>query len=73
MNSTRRIVQYLFGLFIMTLGIAFSLKSNLGSTPISSIPYSMELIWGIEVGLATSIFSYFNIQCFACLDRAYYT
>ena len=57
MNSTRRIVQYLFGLFIMTLGIAFSLKSNLGSTPISSIPYSMELIWGIEVGLATSIFN----------------
>ena len=57
MNSTRRIVQYLFGLFIMTLGIAFSLKSNLGSTPSSSIPYSMELIWGIEVGLATSIFN----------------
>lgn len=57
MIEIKRIVRYLFGLFIMTLGIAFSLKSNLGSTPISSIPYSMELIWGIEVGLATAIFN----------------
>ena len=34
--------RYLFlcvGLFIMSLGIAFSIKSNLGTSPISSLPY----------------------------------
>ncbi|MDO5848496.1 MAG: DUF6198 family protein [Methanobrevibacter sp.] len=37
----------------MTIGVAFSFKSNLGSSPISSIPYSISLIWGIDVGTAT--------------------
>ena len=40
----------------MTVGIAFSFRSNLGSSPVSSIPYSMQHIWAIEVGLATIIF-----------------
>lgn len=40
----------------MTIGVAFSFKSNLGSSPISSIPYSAYLIFGIDVGLATIIF-----------------
>lgn len=40
----------------MTIGVAFSFKSNLGSSPISSIPYSISLIYPIDVGTATIIF-----------------
>ncbi|OUM61155.1 hypothetical protein PIROE2DRAFT_12914 [Piromyces sp. E2] len=40
----------------MTIGIAFSVKSDLGVSPVSSIPYSMTCIWGIEMGKATIIF-----------------
>lgn len=40
----------------MTLGIAISVKSNLGVSPVSSIPYTMTCVWGIEMGLATIIF-----------------
>ena len=40
----------------MTVGIAFSFRSNLGSSPVSSIPYSMQHVWAIEVGVATIIF-----------------
>lgn len=52
----KRIFNYLLGLWFITLGIGFSIKSNLGSTPVSSVPYTLNLIWGIEIGLATFIF-----------------
>ena len=56
MDMVKRISLYVLGLFVMTVGIAFSFRSNLGSSPVSSIPYSMQHIWAIEVGLATIIF-----------------
>ena len=51
-----RIPMYFIGLFIMTIGIAFSVKSNLGVSPVSSIPYTMTCVWGIEMGKATILF-----------------
>ena len=52
----KRVFNYIFGLYLITLGVAFSIKSNLGSAPVSSIPYAMNLIWDIEIGVATFIF-----------------
>jgi len=52
----KRIFNYIFGLFLITLGVAFSIKSDLGSAPVSSIPYAMDLIWAVEIGIATLIF-----------------
>lgn len=52
----RRVFNYIFGLYLITLGVAFSIKSGLGSAPVSSIPYAINLIWMIEIGLATFIF-----------------
>ena len=40
-NYPVRILVYIFGLFIMTLGISMSVKSDLGVSPVSSIPYSI--------------------------------
>ena len=51
-----RIFNYIFGLYLITLGVAFSIKSGLGSAPVSSIPYAMDLIWFINIGVATFIF-----------------
>lgn len=51
-----RFIAYLGGLFIMTLGIAMSVKSNLGVSPVSSIPYTITCITGIEMGKATILF-----------------
>ena len=50
--------MYFIGLFIMTIGIALSVKSNLGVSPVSSIPYTMTCVWGIEMGKATILFSH---------------
>lgn len=51
-----RLCRYFVGLFIMTIGIAVSVKSNLGVSPVSSIPYTMTRCWGIEMGRATILF-----------------
>lgn len=48
--------RYLFlciALFIMSLGVAFSIKADLGTSPISSVPYVVSLIAPITVGTAT--------------------
>ena len=50
-----RLVAYFLGLFIMTLGIAISVKSDLGVSPVSSLPYAFTLCWGVEMGLATFV------------------
>ena len=51
-----RLIRYFLGLFIMTTGIAISVKSNLGVSPVSSIPYTMTRCWEIEMGKATILF-----------------
>lgn len=52
-NMAVRLIAYFAGLFIMTAGIAVSVKSNLGVSPVSSIPYTITCIWGMEMGNAT--------------------
>lgn len=52
----KRVFNYIFGLYLITLRVAFSIKSGLGSAPVSSIPYAMDLIWLINIGVATFIF-----------------
>ncbi|MDE6539661.1 MAG: hypothetical protein K2K66_05680 [Ruminococcus sp.] len=53
---TNRLICYFVGLFIMTIGIALSVKSDLGVSPVSSIPYTLTVCWGIEMGKATILF-----------------
>lgn len=55
-TMANRLICYFVGLFIMTAGIAISVKSNLGVSPVSSIPYTITRCWGIEMGKATILF-----------------
>ena len=43
------------GFSIMAFGIAFSIKAELGTTPISSVPYVTSRISGLTVGTTTII------------------
>ena len=45
-----RFIVYIIGLFIMTLGVSMSVKSDLGVSPVSSIPYTITCIFGLELG-----------------------
>ena len=60
MNTNRpymKLVFYFSGLMIMTVGVAVSVKSALGVSPISSIPYTITLVSGIDLGVSTMLFS----------------
>lgn len=53
----KRICQFVVGLFIMSFGVAFSIVSTLGTTPISSISYALVLITDINIGITTFVFN----------------
>lgn len=53
----KRICMFVGGLFIMSLGVAFSITSTLGTTPISSISYALALITNIDIGITTFLFN----------------
>ena len=54
--KTEYVKKYLFfftGLFAMAVGVAFSIKADLGTSPISSVPYVLSLVVPITVGKIT--------------------
>ncbi len=55
-NLKIRLPMYFIGLFIMTVGIAFSIRSDLGVSPVSSPPYTLTVVWNVEMGMATFLF-----------------
>ena len=51
----RRILILIAGLWIMSIGIAFSIKAGLGTSPISSLPYTLSLFTPLTVGTLTML------------------
>ena len=43
MNRLKRYILFLIGLFFNSLGVSLVTKANLGTSPISSIPYVLNL------------------------------
>ena len=56
-SLSKRLTLYFSGLFIMALGVVISVKSDLGVTPISSVPYTATVVSGMDLGIATIVFS----------------
>ena len=55
-NAASLVKRYLFlcvGLCIMAFGVAFSIEANLGTSPISSLPYVTSLLTPLSVGNTT--------------------
>lgn len=51
----RHCLILLLGLFVMAFGVAFSISANLGTSPISSVPYTVSLFSPLSVGTATIV------------------
>lgn len=64
-----RLGIYLLGLFIISLGIAVAVKSDLGVTPITAIPYAVSQVTGWEFGLMTALFHFSMVGFQALLQR----
>lgn len=61
MEKLKRYLIFFLGLFINSLGVALITKANLGTSPISSIPYVLSLNFSLTLGEFTIIFSLFLI------------
>lgn len=61
MNKLKRYLLFLVGLFVSSLGVSLVTKANLGTSPISSIPYVLSLNFPFTLGNFTIIFSLFLI------------
>lgn len=53
----KRYIVFFAGLFISSLGVSFITKANLGTSPISSIPYVLSLRFQPTIGEFTILFS----------------
>lgn len=60
-EKLKRYLIFLIGLFINALGVSFITKANLGTSPISSIPYVLSLKFPFSLGEFTIAFSIFLI------------
>ena len=57
MDKLKRYIIFLIGLFINSLGVSLITKAALGTSPISSIPYVLSLIFPFTLGQFTIYFS----------------
>lgn len=57
MEKIKRYLLFLIGLFINSLGVSLITKADLGTSPISSIPYVLSLNFPFTLGQFTIVFS----------------
>ena len=63
-DKTALIKRYIFllaGLFVNGLGVSFITKAGLGTSPITSIPYTLSLGFTPTVGMFTLVFNIFLV------------
>lgn len=63
----KRFILLCSGLIIMAIGVAFSIKAGLGTSPISSVPYVTAKISGLSVGITTIIMNALFIIIQICI------
>lgn len=60
-ETAKRYIIFLIGLYLNSFGVSFVTKANLGTSPISSIPYVLSLGYKPTLGQFTIIFSFLLI------------
>lgn len=54
---TRRYLFFIVGLYVNSLGISLITKAELGTSPISSIPYTLSIGFPLSLGMFTLLYS----------------
>ena len=55
MKKVYRISSYTLGLFLMAIGVTFSVHSNLGLSPVNSLPYAVSMVVGVSLGFCVAV------------------
>ncbi|MBP1920271.1 YczE/YyaS/YitT family protein [Youngiibacter multivorans] len=61
MLTTKRFFVFIIGLLVLSFGIALSIRSGLGISPVSSVSFVLSRIIGISVGNTTTAFYSFCV------------
>lgn len=71
MNKTvkGRILIYIIGVFLMSLGIGISIYADLGVSPVSSVAYAVSLATGFTVGTLTIATNFFYVGIQVLITR----
>ena len=57
MEKLKRYTIFIIGLLVNSIGVSLITKAELGTSPISSIPYVLSLNYPLTLGTFTVIFS----------------
>lgn len=68
----KRLIIFILGQFVLALGIAFSVKSNLGVSPVTSVPFVVARITGYSLGATTAVIYILNMAVQAAVLRRDY-
>ena len=67
-----RVLVYITGLFFMALGVAFSINSNLGVSPVNSLPYIISQVSGAAMSSCViAVFSFYILLQVLILRREF--
>jgi uncharacterized membrane protein YczE len=68
----KRIILYVSGLWFLALGVSFSIKADLGVSPVNSLPYIISEISKISMGTCIIIvFGFFMVLQMVILRKEY--
>ncbi|MCL2618450.1 MAG: DUF6198 family protein [Defluviitaleaceae bacterium] len=56
-----RVAVYVLGLLILAFGVVFAINSNLGISPVNSLPFAASLVTGVGMGISVTIFFLANL------------
>ena len=59
--SAKRIIIYVIGIVILACGITMNTKTNLGVSPVISVPYNITQVLGLPLGLPVFVYYAFLI------------
>lgn len=70
MKHLIRVVLYILGFFILSMGVNLAIISNLGVSPVSSVALSLHNITGITMGtVTTAVFTFYVLMQIVILRK----
>lgn len=72
MKKLKSVAMYCIGIFIVSMGVVLAIKTELGVSPVSSLPYVVSQITGVDIGICTTgVMSFFIIVQMIMLGRKF--
>lgn len=55
-STSKRILTYIFGMYVLAVGVAFTILSDLGVSPVSAFPYFSSEWLNVDIAITTTAY-----------------